>query len=36
MIDGENKALYYMTLEKVQTEGNIMPLVYFLVEAVEE
>ena len=34
MIDGENKALYYATLEKAQTEGNIIPLVYFLVEAV--
>ena len=35
MIDGYNKALYYATLEKAQTDGNIIPLVYFLTEAVE-
>ncbi|HIP61945.1 MAG TPA: Fic family protein [Sulfurovum sp.] len=35
MIDGHNKALYYATLEKAQTEGNIIPLVYFLTEAIE-
>ena len=35
MIDGQNKALYYATLEKAQVEGNIIPLVYFLTEAVE-
>ena len=35
MIDGHNKALYYATLEKAQIEGNIIPLVYFLTEAVE-
>ena len=35
MIDGNNKALYYATLEQVQTEGNIIPLVYFLTEAIE-
>jgi len=35
MIDGHNKALYYATLEQAQTEGNIIPLVYFLTEAIE-
>jgi Fic family protein len=35
MIDGENKALYYATLEKAQTDGNVIPLVYFLMEAIE-
>ena len=35
MIDGHNKALYYATLEQAQIEGNIIPLVYFLVEAIE-
>lgn len=35
MIDGHNKALYYATLEKAQIDGNIIPLVYFLTEAVE-
>ncbi len=35
MIDGYNKALYYAALEKAQVEGNIIPLVYFLTEAVE-
>ena len=35
MIDGHNKALYYATLEKAQVDGNIIPLVYFLTEAVE-
>lgn len=35
MIDGHNKALYYATLELAQTEGNIIPLVYFLTEAIE-
>lgn len=35
MIDGHNKALYYAALEKAQVEGNIIPLVYFLTEAVE-
>ena len=35
MIDGHNKALYYATLEKAQVEGNVIPLVYFLTEAVE-
>jgi len=35
MIDGNNKALYYATLEQAQTEGNIIPLVYFLTEAIE-
>ena len=35
MIDGHNKALYYTTLEQAQTEGNIIPLVYFLTEAIE-
>lgn len=35
MIDGYNKALYYATLELAQTEGNIIPLVYFLTEAIE-
>ena len=36
MIDGHNKALYYATLEQAQTEGNIIPLVYFLTEAIEK
>lgn len=36
MIDGHNKALYYTTLEQAQTEGNIIPLVYFLTEAIEK
>jgi Fic family protein len=36
MIDRQNKALYYATLEKAQTEGNIIPLVYFLTEAIEQ
>lgn len=35
MIDGHNKALYYATLEQAQTEGNVIPLVYFLTEAIE-
>jgi len=35
MIDTHNKALYYATLEKAQTDGNIIPLVYFLTQAVE-
>lgn len=35
MIDRHNKALYYATLEQAQTEGNIIPLVYFLTEAIE-
>ena len=35
LIDSHNKALYYTTLEQAQTEGNIIPLVYFLTEAVE-
>ncbi len=30
-----NKALYYATLKKAQIDGNIIPLVYFLTEAVE-
>jgi Fic family protein len=35
MIDGYNKALYYASLEKAQVEGNIIPLVYFLIQAIE-
>ena len=35
MIDGHNKALYYATFEKAQVFVNIIPLVYFLTEAVE-
>ena len=35
LIDGQNKALYYITLEEAQTKGNILPLVYFLIEAVD-
>jgi len=35
MIDGHNKALYYAALEKAQVDGNIIPLVYFLLEAIE-
>ena len=35
MIDGQNKALYYATLEKAQVDGDIIPLVYFLTQAVE-
>jgi Fic family protein len=35
MIDAHNKALYYATLEKAQVDGNIIPLVYFLTQAVE-
>ena len=35
MIDGHNKAFYYAALEKAQVDGNIIPLVYFLTEAVE-
>ncbi len=30
-----SKALYYATLEKAQIDGDIIPLVYFLTEAVE-
>ena len=33
MIDGHNKALYYATLETAQIDGNIIPLVYFLIQA---
>jgi Fic family protein len=35
LIDKHNKALYYATLEQAQTTGNVMPLVYFLSEAIE-
>ena len=35
MIDAHNKALYYATLEKAQVDGDIIPLVYFLTQAVE-
>ncbi|MFK5976609.1 MAG: Fic family protein [Sulfurovum sp.] len=36
MIDAQNKALYYATLEEAQTKGNIIPLAYFLIEAIEK
>jgi len=35
LIDRHNKALYYETLHIAQKEGNIIPLVYFLCEAIE-
>jgi Fic family protein len=35
MIDGGNKALYYATLEKAQIDGDVVPLVYFLIGAIE-
>ena len=35
LIDGSNKALYYVTLEQAQREGNIIPMLYFLALAVE-
>ena len=35
LIDTHNKALYYATLEKAQTDGTVIPLAYFLMQAVE-
>ena len=35
LIDAANKGLYYTTLETAQTQGDPIPLLYFLVEAVE-
>jgi Fic family protein len=35
LIDRHNKALYYAALEKAQTKGNIVPLLYCFVQAVE-
>ena len=35
VIDRHNKALYCATLETAQVDGNIIPLVYLLTQAVE-
>jgi len=35
-IHKKNKALYYATLYKAQTQGNILPLSWFLCKAIEE
>ncbi len=35
LIDASNKAFYYVALEKAQTSGDILPLVYFLIRGVE-
>ncbi len=35
LIDRYNKALYYVALEQAQVTGNIVPLIYFLCEAVQ-
>jgi len=36
LINKQNKALYYASLYKAQTSGNILPLAWFLCKAVEE
>ena len=36
LINSQNKSFYYMTLEKAQKEGDILPLSYFLANAIEE
>jgi Fic family protein len=36
LINAQNKSFYYMTLEKAQKEGDILPLAYFLANAIEE
>jgi Fic family protein len=36
LINKQNKALYYASLYKAQTSGNILPLAWFLCKAIEE
>jgi len=35
-INKQNKALYYVTLYKAQTSGNVLPLAWFLCKAIED
>jgi len=36
LINSQNKSFYYMTLGKAQKEGDVLPLSYFLANAIEE